>query len=111
MIADSHTRTGKVIEYAVKMIHIPSEYRMDNLLAAQRIELENNGKIASILNNFHSRIATSKEIQRYGQTLTRLKHPIPRARDTLIKFIDNNENIFSPELETRKSEIFTEVYI
>lgn len=34
MIADSHTRTGKVIEYAVKMIHIPSEYRMDNLLAA-----------------------------------------------------------------------------
>src|SRR5688572_21144860 len=31
VIADPHTRTGKVIEYAVKMKNIPSEYRMDKL--------------------------------------------------------------------------------
>jgi aminoglycoside phosphotransferase family enzyme len=65
VIADSHTRTGKVIEYAVKMKHIASGYRMDKLLNANRIKLENIDKIASILNNFHSSTLTNKEIQKY----------------------------------------------
>lgn len=41
VIADSHTKTGRVIEYAVKMKRIALEYRMDRLLAAHRINLEN----------------------------------------------------------------------
>jgi aminoglycoside phosphotransferase family enzyme len=70
VIADSHTRTGRVMEYAVKMENIASEYRMDKLLTAHRIKLENIGKIASILNNFHSRTSTNEEIQKYGQPNT-----------------------------------------
>lgn len=66
MIANSHTRTGKVTEYAVKMKRIASEYRMDKLLTAHKIKLKNIDKIAFILNNFHSRTPTSKEIQRHG---------------------------------------------
>ena len=125
VIADSHTRSGQVIEYAVKMKHIASEYRMDKLLTAHRIKLENIAKIASILNNFHSRTLTSKEIQSYGkpkylkykinenfQTLARLKHPIPRARDALIKFIDNNENFFLTRIRDKKiRDIHGDLYL
>jgi aminoglycoside phosphotransferase family enzyme len=125
VIADSQTRTGRVIEYAVKMKHIPSEYRMDKLLTAHRIKLENIAKIASILYNFHSRTSTSKVIQRYGQpkslkykiienfqTLARLKHPRPRARDTLIKFIDNNENFFLTRIRDKKiRDIHGDLYL
>ena len=36
VIADSHTRSGQVIEYAVKMKLIASENRMDKLLTAHQ---------------------------------------------------------------------------
>ena len=125
IIADSHIRKGQVIEYAVKMKHIASEYRMDKLLTAHRIKIENIGKIASILNNFHSRTSTSKEIQRYGlpkslkykikenfQTLDRLEHPIPMARDMLIKFIDKNENFFLTRIRDKKiRDIHGDLYL
>jgi len=125
MIADSHTRTGQVGEYAVKMKRIASEYRMDKLLAAHRINLENIRKIASILNTFHSKTLTNNEIQKYGQpkylkykikenfqTLARLKHPTPRARDKLIKFIDNNENFFLTRIRDKKiREIHGDLYL
>jgi uncharacterized protein len=125
VIADSHTRSGQVIEYAVKMKHIASEYRMDKLLTAHRIKLENIAKIASILSNFHLSTSTSKEIERYGQpkslkykinenfqTLAKLKHPIPRARDTLIKFIDNNENFFLTRIRDKKiRDIHGDLYL
>jgi aminoglycoside phosphotransferase family enzyme len=122
VIADSFTRTGQVIEYAVKMKHIASEYRMDKLLTAHRIKLEN---IASILNNFHSRTSTNKEIQKYGQpkylkykikenfqTLAKLKHPRPRAEDKLIKFINNNENLFLTRIRDKKiRDIHGDLYL
>jgi aminoglycoside phosphotransferase family enzyme len=125
MIADSHTRTGKVIEYAVKMKHIASEYRMDKLLTAHRIKLENIGKIASILNNFHSRALTSKEIQKYGQprylkykikenfqTLAKLRRPTPQAEDKLIKFMINNENVFRTRIRDNKiRDIHGDLYL
>ena len=125
VIADSHTMTGKVIEYAVKMKHIASKYRMDKLLTAHRIKLENIGKIASILNNFHSRASTSKDIQKYGQpkylkykikenfqTLARLRHPTPQAEDRLIKFINNNENFFLTRIRDKKiRDIHGDLYL
>jgi aminoglycoside phosphotransferase family enzyme len=125
VIADSHTRTGQVVEYAVKMKHIASEYRMDKLLAAHRINLENIRKIASILNTFHSKTLTNNEIQKYGQpkylkykikenfqTLARLKHPTPQARDTLIKFIDNNKNFFLTRIRDKKiRDIHGDLYL
>jgi aminoglycoside phosphotransferase family enzyme len=125
VIADSHTRIGKVIEYAVKMKHIASGYRMDKLLNAHRIKLENIDKIASILNNFHSRTLTNKEIQKYGQPkyliykikenfhmLTKFKHPTPHAEDKLIKFINNNENIFLARIRDKKiRDIHGDLYL
>ena len=125
VIADSHTRTGKVIEYAVKMKYIASEYRMDKLLTAHRIKLENIGKIASILNNFHSRTPTNKEIQKHGQpkylkykvkenfqTLAKLRHPIPQAEDKLIQFINNNENIFLTRIRDKRiKDIHGDLYL
>jgi aminoglycoside phosphotransferase family enzyme len=125
VIADSHTRTGQVIEYAVKMKHIAPEYRMDKLLTVHRINSENIRKIASILNAFNSTTLTNNEIQKYGQprclkykikenfqTLARLKHPMPRARDTLIKFIDNNENFFHTRIRDKKiRDIHGDLYL
>jgi uncharacterized protein len=125
VIADPHTRTGKAIEYAVKMKHIPSEYRMDNLLIAHRIKLENVGKIASILNNFHARASTNKKIQKYGQpnylkykikenfqTLAKLRHPTPQAEDKLINLINNNENVFLTRVRDKKiRDIHGDLYL
>ena len=125
IIADSRIRTGQEIEYAVKMKHIASEYRMDKLLTTHRIKLENIDKIASILNNFHSRTSTSKEIQKYGlpkslkykikenfQILDKLEHPIPMARDMLIKFIDKNENFFLTRIRDKKiRDIHGDLYL
>jgi aminoglycoside phosphotransferase family enzyme len=126
VIADSHGRTeGQVVEYAVKMKHIDPEYRMDNLLTAQRINLENIRKIASILNAFHSKTLTNDEIEKYGQpkylkykikenfqTMARLKYPSPGARETLIKFIDSNENLFLTRIRDKKiRDIHGDLYL
>jgi aminoglycoside phosphotransferase family enzyme len=125
VIVGSHTRTGKAIEYAVKMKHIPSEYRMDKLLTAHRIKPENISKIASILNNFHSRTSTSKEIQKYGQpkylrfkikenfqTLAKLTRQTSQAEDKLIKFVNGNDNIFLTRARDKKiRDIHGDLYL
>jgi aminoglycoside phosphotransferase family enzyme len=79
----------------------------------------------SILNNFHSRTSTNKEIQKYGQpkylkykieenfrTLAKLKHPTPQAEDKLIKFINNNENLFLTRIRDKRiRDIHGDLYL
>jgi hypothetical protein len=125
VIADSHTKTGRVVEYAVKMKCIALEYRMDRLLTAHRISLENIRKIASILNSFHSRTLTNKEIQKRGrptylkykikenfQTLAKLKYPAPHAESKLIKFVNSNENFLLSRIREKKiRDIHGDLYL
>jgi aminoglycoside phosphotransferase family enzyme len=124
-IANTHTKTGRVVEYAVKMKRIDLEYRMDRLLTARRIRLENIRKIASILSSFHSRALTNKKIQRYGrskyltykikenfQTLAKLKYPAPSAESKLIKFVDSNENFLLNRIRDKKiRDIHGDLYL
>lgn len=125
-IVDSNrTKNGKVIEYAVKMKRIASEYRMDNLLNAHRINLENIRKIASILSNFHSTTITNEKIQKYGkpnylkykikenfQTLATLNYQIPHAETKLVKFINDNENFFLTRIRNKKiRDIHGDLYL
>jgi aminoglycoside phosphotransferase family enzyme len=125
VIADSHTKAGRVVEYAVKMKHIPLEYRMDRLLIAHRISLENIRKIAFILSNFHSRTLSNKEIQKYGQpkymrykikenfrTLAKLKYPASRAESKLINFVNSNEKFLLSRIRDKKiRDIHGDLYL
>jgi aminoglycoside phosphotransferase family enzyme len=124
-IADSHTKTGRVVEYAVKMKRIAPEWRMDRLLAAHRINEENIRKIACILTDFHSRTPTNKRIQNYGrpkylkykikenfQTLAKLKYSAPRAESKLIKFVNNNDNFLYSRIKDKKiRDIHGDLYL
>lgn len=125
VIADSHAKTGRVAEYAIKMKRIAPEWRMDRLLTAHRISLKNIRKIASILSGFHSRTSTNKEIQKYGQprylkykikenfqTLAKLKYSAPQAESRLIKFVNNNENFLLSRIRDNKiRDIHGDLYL
>jgi aminoglycoside phosphotransferase family enzyme len=125
LIADSHTKTGRIVEYAVKMKRIALQYRMDQLLMSQRISLENIRKIACILSSFHSRTPTNKEIQKYGrpkyliykvkenfQTLAKLKYSAPQAESKLVKFVNNNESVLLTRIRDKKiRDIHGDLYL
>jgi aminoglycoside phosphotransferase family enzyme len=58
---------GKAIEYAVKMKEIPQRFRMDNLVAANKVSLRTIQKLAHILVKFHRATPTNTTIKHFGQ--------------------------------------------
>ncbi len=56
---------GKALEYAVKMREIPQEYRMDDLIKADKVSLKTIEKLARISVKFHSSARTSPKITNY----------------------------------------------
>jgi aminoglycoside phosphotransferase family enzyme len=59
-------RSGRVIEYAVKMIRMPEERMMNNLLAAGELTAEMLERIVEILVPFYREAATGPEIREAG---------------------------------------------
>jgi aminoglycoside phosphotransferase family enzyme len=57
---------GRAIEYAVKMKEIPQRFRMDNLLAANKVSLKTVDKLTEILVQFHHSAQTNDKIKRFG---------------------------------------------
>lgn len=55
---------GKIVEYAVKMVQLPQQHRMDHLLKKNKISAHHIVDIAEILNNFHAK--TQEAPQKYG---------------------------------------------
>lgn len=124
-ILNSLTKQGKVVEYAVKMKRIDPEFRMDRLLANNKIDARNIRKIAFILNRFHSTTSSDRVIQRYGQpdfmkskirenfhTLSMLGCQLAHAEDRLIKFVENNEKFFLHRIESMKiRDIHGDLYL
>jgi aminoglycoside phosphotransferase family enzyme len=53
-------------EYAVKMKEIPQRFRMDNLLAANKVSLKTVDKLTEILVQFHHSAQTNDKIKRFG---------------------------------------------
>jgi hypothetical protein len=81
---------GTPLEYAVKMLEIPQKFRMDNLIAANKIGLNILEKLTEILVKFHFSTPTNAKIKSYGQPRF-MKKKIDENFETLAKLNTNNE--------------------
>jgi aminoglycoside phosphotransferase family enzyme len=57
---------GKVVEYAVKMLQLPQDRMMDNLIRNKRLSPGMIDRVAQKLADFHHSAATNPEIAQYG---------------------------------------------
>jgi len=57
---------GETVEYAVKMLRLPQEQLMSELLQKGRVTEQNIDEIATIVAKFHSEAQTSPEINTFG---------------------------------------------
>ena len=125
---------GKALEYAVKMIQIPQRFRMDNLVAANKVSLKTIGGIAHALAKFHSSTPTNITIKCFGQpkfmkkkvhenfeTLRKLYDDdsnncdyvvITKLEKKLISFIESNKSLFNQRiLENKVRDIHGDLYM
>ena len=133
-ITDLNHRS-KAIEYAVKMKEIPQKFRMDNLVAANKVSLKTIEKLANILVKFHRVTPTNTTIKRYGQsrfmkakvhenfgTLRKLYDDsgydhksvkdISKLENKLISFIENNKQLFRQRIaENKIRDIHGDLYM
>src|SRR5919108_5336610 len=58
---------SKAIEYAVKMVEIPQQFRMDKLVSEDRISSQVMTKLAEVLVKFHKPTRTNDRILYFGQ--------------------------------------------
>lgn len=61
---------GKIIDYAVKMIEMPQEKMMDELLEKNKVSKEIIEKIAYIISNFHQKAERNTDIDKFGEIRT-----------------------------------------
>jgi aminoglycoside phosphotransferase family enzyme len=118
---------GTPLEYAVKMLEIPQKFRMDNLIAANKIGLNILEKLTEILVKFHFSTPTNAKIKSYGQprfmkkkidenfeTLAKLNtnNEIVHFHRKLISFIKNNKPLFYKRIrEDKIREIHGDLYL
>jgi aminoglycoside phosphotransferase family enzyme len=124
---------GKAMEYAVKMKEIPQRFRMDNLVAANKVSLKTIKKLAHTLVKFHYVTPTNRTIKHFGQarfmrakvlenfeTLRKLydighyhnSNDISKLEGKLISFIENNKQLFHQRiLENKIRDIHGDLYM
>jgi aminoglycoside phosphotransferase family enzyme len=57
---------GNVVEYAVKMLQLPQDRMMDNLIRKKRLSPDMIDRVSQKLAEFHHSAATNQEIAQYG---------------------------------------------
>lgn len=126
---------SKALEYAVKMKEIPQKFRMDNLIAANKVSLRTIEKLAHTLVKFHRATPTNTTIRRFGQpkfikakvlenfkTFRKLygtgdhnennKNDIGKLKKKLISFIENNKTLFYQRIaENKIRDIHGDLYM
>jgi len=120
---------GAPLEYAVKMLEIPQKFRMDNLIAINKVGLNILEKLSEILVKFHFSTLTNVKIKSYGQpgfmkkkidenfeTLAKLytynKIVHSKFHRKLISFIKNNKPLFYKRIrEDKIREIHGDLYL
>jgi aminoglycoside phosphotransferase family enzyme len=85
---------GTPLEYAVKMLEIPQKFRMDNLIAANKVGLNILENLTEIIIKFHFSTPTTAKIKSYGQPRF-MKKKIDENFETLAKLNTNNEIVHS----------------
>ena len=79
---------GEVIEYAVKMRHLPQEGMMNVLLAKNRVSVEMVTSLAQKLVEFHQKAETSATISAFGDLDTITRNTEENFSQT-VKYISN----------------------
>lgn len=84
---------SKALEYAVKMLEIPQEYRMDRLLRTNNVTRRRKRSLATLLVRFHRTSRTNAKITKFGSP-TFMKWKIRGNFKTLSNLINlDNGNI------------------
>ena len=124
---------GKPLEYGVRMLEIPQEFRMDNLITAGKINLNTIDRLTRILAKFHLSTTTNNKIKSYGQprfikkkidenfeTFGKLNtkmtvhkfSSIDKIHKKLIAFLKNNGILFYQRIKQDKiREIHGDLYL
>jgi hypothetical protein len=116
---------GKALEYAVKMLEIPQEHRMDNLLRAGKVNSDTIRSLTRKLANFHSNAKTNTRITSFGSpqfmiskikenflTLSKLTKSGKIYAQKLMLFVKNNESLFFLRMKQgRIREIHGDLYL
>ena len=116
---------GKALEYAVKMLEIPQEFRMDSLLEKGKINSDTINKLTSTLVKFHRSTPTNRKIKSFGRpefmkkkldenfaTLSRLANVNHKFERTLNLFVKNNDNLFLERIRDEKiRDIHGDLYL
>jgi aminoglycoside phosphotransferase family enzyme len=112
---------GETVEYALKMIRLPQERLMTQLLQEGKIDKKTIDELAAIVAKFHSEAQTSTEISEFGglktvrtnwdenfaQTQKYIDQTIPKADYTFMQqkingFMDKNKALFESRIAARR---------
>lgn len=77
---------GDVVEYAVKMLRLPAELMLDNLLLQNKATSEMMVRIARKVASFHSQAETSSDIARFG-SVEAINHNNEENFDQIEKYV------------------------
>jgi aminoglycoside phosphotransferase family enzyme len=118
-------KRGRALEYAVKMVEIPQKYRMDNLIATNKVSLKTMERLTEVISDFHRSRQTNTRIMNFGQpksirrkinenfeTLGKLTSINPKFKEQLISFVINNNKLFYSRIREHKiREIHGDLYL
>jgi len=106
---------GSALEFAVKMLEIPQEFRMDNLLEKSKISSNTIEKLSARLVKFHKSSLTNSRIRKFGLpefmmkkldenfvTLSKLANVSHKFERTLKLFVKNNHHLFLERIRDEK---------
>lgn len=116
---------GEALEFAVKMLEIPQEFRMDNLLEKGKIRRNTIDKLTSKLVKFHHSTPTNMRIKRFGLpefmkkkldenflTLSKLANVNHKFERSLDLFVKKNDNLFRERIRDEKiRDIHGDLYL
>lgn len=116
---------GKALEYAVKMLEIPQNLRMDNLLQEGKVNSDIIDKLTSILVEFHRLTPTNMRIKSFGRpkfmkrkvdenfaTLSKLASINPKFERKLDLFMKDKSNFFIQRIREGKiRDIHGDLYL
>ena len=106
---------GKSLEYAVKMLDIPQQYLMDNLVINNRIDYKTVDNLVNLLVRFHHSTPTNPKIKKFGSvreimktinenftTLSKLTKVNSLLERKLVQFVQNNKDLFNQRIKENK---------
>ena len=106
---------ARAVEYAVKMLEIPQNFRLDVLLNKNRVTKKTINQLTNVIVKFHKFTDTSYRIRKYGTqesmnekirenfaTLSKYTNKHRYIEEKLYSFIVHNKELFSNRMNSQK---------